>query len=346
MQQHRSRRARQTQGQLQAQLAALEQMLSKMQDTISAQNSEIASLTAKVAERAANSATHTSRAEEQDSASDDSDADAPATTVRPALYYWIAGLAIAAVLSLALSRILRRTDPDAAPGPVAKSPGVEPTEVSRAPAQAPTESKQPAAADSKPAGATTDSRQPDKDPNQWRSPHGFESWRERNRAAHNQALARTEELPRVAFDQLDAKTIETQAHEVDFEATVAGLDATMADLAAAVANESDPGASTTTQAHAIAAQDGRTLANKEIARILEGSAGREPDRVDIQIKLLEIYHHEVLGNRADFQAVLSKLLADSVALSPTQRALVEKLQRTLLDGKPEPGSEFVTKVAM
>ena len=92
--------------------------------------------------------------------------------------------------------------------------------------------------------------------------------------------------------------------------------------------------------------DERSFINKEIAQVLEDSIGQEPDRVDIKIKLLEIYHHEVLGNRADFLSLLDKLTADPRALSPAQRSHVEKLQHTLFDGQLEVGTEFVARVAI
>jgi len=71
--------------------------------------------------------------------------------------------------------------------------------------------------------------------------------------------------------------------------------------------------------------------NKEIVKALESSLDYHPERVDIQLKLLEIYHHEALDNRENFQSMLRKV-ADLKNLSPAQRLHVEMLQRTLQDG--------------
>jgi hypothetical protein len=75
----------------------------------------------------------------------------------------------------------------------------------------------------------------------------------------------------------------------------------------------------------------RSATNKDIVKALESSLDYSPDRVDIQLKLLEIYHHEALGNRENFHTMLHKL-AELKSLSPAQRLHVEMLQRTLHDG--------------
>jgi hypothetical protein len=75
----------------------------------------------------------------------------------------------------------------------------------------------------------------------------------------------------------------------------------------------------------------RSANNKEIVQALESSLDYLPDRVDIQLKLLEIYHHEALDNRENFHTMLHKL-SDLKNLSPAQRVHVEMLQRTLHDG--------------
>ena len=82
----------------------------------------------------------------------------------------------------------------------------------------------------------------------------------------------------------------------------------------------------------------RSANNKEIVKALESSLDYHPDRVDIQLKLLEIYHHEALDNRENFHSMLRKL-SDLKNLSPAQRVHVEMLQRTLHDGD----SSFVTE---
>jgi hypothetical protein len=82
----------------------------------------------------------------------------------------------------------------------------------------------------------------------------------------------------------------------------------------------------------------RSANNQEIVKALETSLDYQPDRVDIQLKLLEIYHHEALDNRENFHTMLRKL-SDLKNLSPAQRVHVEMLQRTLHDGD----SSFVTE---
>jgi Tfp pilus assembly protein FimV len=85
----------------------------------------------------------------------------------------------------------------------------------------------------------------------------------------------------------------------------------------------------------------RSATNKEIVKVLESSLDYQPDRVDIQLKLLEIYHHEALDNRENFHSMLRKL-SDLKNLSPAQRLHVEMLQRTLFDGD----SSFVAEEEM
>jgi hypothetical protein len=85
----------------------------------------------------------------------------------------------------------------------------------------------------------------------------------------------------------------------------------------------------------------RSATHQDIVKALESSLDYQPDRVDIQLKLLEIYHHEALGNRENFQTMLRKL-SDRHNLSPAQRLHVEMLQRTLHDGD----SSFVAEEEM
>jgi pilus assembly protein FimV len=112
------------------------------------------------------------------------------------------------------------------------------------------------------------------------------------------------------------------------------------------ANAPPASAGATEQARALVAQDGRSLVNKEIAEILEKSLGNDPGRVDIRLKLLEIYHHEARGNRAEFNSLVRNLIADPRALTPAQRQHVEKLQRTLGEESSDSAAEFVAKVAI
>lgn len=112
------------------------------------------------------------------------------------------------------------------------------------------------------------------------------------------------------------------------------------------ASQTSGPSATTLEASALIVENGRSLINKEVAQILEASLGNDPHRVDVRIKLLEIYHHEVHGNRAEFNAMISKLIADPKMLTPAQRAHIEKLQRSLSDETPDAASEFVSKVAI
>jgi len=90
----------------------------------------------------------------------------------------------------------------------------------------------------------------------------------------------------------------------------------------------------------------RTAANKEIAEILEASLSYEPDRVDIKLKLLEIYHHQALGSRDNFRSLLSSLANDSRLLSPAQRQQLETLQKSLDESNPDAASNPMAEVAI
>ena len=170
----------------------------------------------------------------------------------------------------------------------------------------------------------------------------------------NQALAETENLPQEYLEELPAAYIARMPSAQDLEAAVADPAATAVlpdpaattDPAATLLSTAVPGSATSIEARALLAEESRSLVNKEVAEILEKSLGNDPHRVDIRLKLLEIYHHEVQGNRAEFNSLLSKLIADPRMLTPAQRAHVEKLQRSLSDDKPETGPDFVAKVAI
>jgi len=70
------------------------------------------------------------------------------------------------------------------------------------------------------------------------------------------------------------------------------------------------------------------------------------DTVADQLKLLEIYHQEAVGNRDNFDALLSKLAAAQQHLSPAQLLHLEMLQRSLREGKPDTHSDFVADIAI
>jgi hypothetical protein len=147
---------------------------------------------------------------------------------------------------------------------------------------------------------------------------------------------------RTASSDDDARTVEIGSEELLAAEALsptnpeAGMD--LAQLRAAQMS--------TTEIQAAELRRERTAASKEVAEILEASLNYEPDRVDIKLKLLEIYHHEALGNRENFRSLLNKLAKDSRLLSPAQRQHVETLQRTLNDGKQDVDSSFVAEVAI
>jgi hypothetical protein len=88
-------------------------------------------------------------------------------------------------------------------------------------------------------------------------------------------------------------------------------------------------------------------ANRDVVQTLESTLDIEPERVDVQLKLLEIYHHEALGNRDNFHSMLSRLKVEQGALSPAQVAHLEMLRRTLEDGKEaDADSNFEAEAAM
>jgi hypothetical protein len=99
----------------------------------------------------------------------------------------------------------------------------------------------------------------------------------------------------------------------------------------------DPGAggdsgthtATIVEEHAPQTQEGQSLVNMEVAKILEASLTREPNRVDLKIKLLDIYHQE--GNYAAFESMAAKLLTEQRTLTPAQQLHVERLRQTLAE---------------
>lgn len=151
----------------------------------------------------------------------------------------------------------------------------------------------------------------------------------------------TEMLP-----QTDPRGSETVSTETLPQIAGGDAETEMLPIGAVSATDPDSHSATTRQAQAVLMQDERSLVNKEVAEILEKSLGSDPNRVDVRIKLLEIYHHEVQGNRAEFNSLLDKLVADPRSMTPAQRQHVEKLQRTLSEEKPDDGHDFVTKVAI
>lgn len=148
-------------------------------------------------------------------------------------------------------------------------------------------------------------------------------------------------------DADDARTVEIGSEELlAAEAMMAPTNPDAARTAGMDLAQLRAAQMSTTEIQAAELRRDRTAASKEVAEILEASLNYEPDRVDIKLKLLEIYHHEALGNRENFRSLLSKLAKDSRLLSPAQRQHVETLQRTLNDGKQDVDSSFVAEVAI
>ena len=135
--------------------------------------------------------------------------------------------------------------------------------------------------------------------------------------------AQTERLPRMEAEETAARGAQDQAARHGVKGNVTR----------------SPAAPVTENTGDLAAE--RSANNKEIVQALESSLDYQPDRVDIQLKLLEIYHHEALDNRENFHSMLRKL-SDLKNLSPAQRLHVEMLQRTLHDGD----SSFVAEEEM
>lgn len=133
-----------------------------------------------------------------------------------------------------------------------------------------------------------------------------------SRPARESPAGTTERLPRMVAEEIAERAAQDQAARQGAKGNAARSPA-----ATVVENTGD-----------LAAE--RSANNKEIVKALESSLDYQPDRVDIQLKLLEIYHHEALDNRENFHSMLRKL-SDLENLSPAQRLHVEMLQRTLHD---------------
>ena len=148
------------------------------------------------------------------------------------------------------------------------------------------------------------------------SSDGIAAWRKQNEMLERDYLSDTEALPQMEpGNQAEVAEGERDQPEVPRSAGVA-------DAAA-----SEPG-------------------TREVVQILQQSLDFEPDRLDLQLKLLEIYHQEALGNRENFDSLLRKLAAASQQLSPAQQLHVEMLQRTLREGKQATEADLIADVAV
>ena len=148
------------------------------------------------------------------------------------------------------------------------------------------------------------------------SSDGIAAWRKQNEMLERDYLSDTEALPQMEFGN------QAEAPEGERDLPTARRSADVADSVA-----SEPG-------------------NREVLQILQQSLNFEPDRLDIQLKLLEIYHQEALGNRDNFDSLLRKLAAASQQLSPAQQLHLEMLQRTLREGKQATEADLIADVAV
>jgi hypothetical protein len=115
---------------------------------------------------------------------------------------------------------------------------------------------------------------------------------------------------------------------------------------AATAEYARPERNGSLQAQKLEMQPDGSVTNKEIIKLLEHSLDTEPHRVDLQLKLLEMYHQEALGNLENFHSLLNKVGADRRGLSPAQLLHVEMLQRTLDDSKVESAPDTRAEAAV
>ena len=142
--------------------------------------------------------------------------------------------------------------------------------------------------------------------------------------------APTERLPRMVAEEVAERAArEHAAKGNDAKATVEPAKAAAHPIKATVHPIRPPAGPAVENAGELPLE--RSATNKDIVKALESSLDYNPDRVDIQLKLLEIYHHEAMDNRENFHTMLRKL-AELKDLSPAQRLHVEMLQRTLQDG--------------
>lgn len=304
-----------TQEQLEGQLATLQQMLAKMQETISAQDAQIANLTRKIA---VTSQAQRALSQTVDSMEDESKPETPSLWSRPTTYYGISVVVgIGALLAWVVARIRKAREVVVPRYPV--------TEHTPAPVRQPGAAQEPAVS-----------------PQRALSESGL--------ATYTVApTARTEELPAIDLDA----TLETAAmgENAPPERTAPRHIGSELELIAATdvmpfvmkrENQVEPverRPAAEAGGQKLEMQPDGSMTNKEIIKLLEHSLDIEPHRVDLQLKLLEMYHQEALGNLENFHSLLNKVGADRRGLSPAQLIHVEMLQRTLDDGKTELASD-------
>ena len=312
---------------LEGQLDSLQQMLAKMQETITAQDAQIASLTRKMAASAVPPAQ--SLADD----SDEDDSSSVTSRVRP-IYYWIAGLGVAVILAAVV--LWRRREGASRVAPDEAHVAPKDAHVRDLPPKKPPPFERPAAAEQRlqptplPAEKPSLMRQEDRkasapqedNPN---APSGSDLWR-------TQTALLLSDLPSDTDGDTDVLPFVTSPESI-------------------APSEADTGpAPAKKDKHAPLPKGSESIehsaTNREIVKILEDSLHDEPGRVDIQLKLLELYHHEALGNRENFHSLLHKLSLDPHGLSASQRSYVEQLQRSLQESKSTTDPRIADEVAV
>jgi hypothetical protein len=336
------------QEQLERQLATLQQTLTQMQATIAAQDAEIAKLTQRLsASDSPPGAGSTAPSADSDANTDD-DAQPTSFWLRPSFLYWVAsGLGLAAVLAAVSFWLARRHKAESAPGvaispqPTAAATSVRPVITSEAPKRNfpfkghPSYDVEEHSGDSHAdgsAGATDSHAAAESSDDAYAAgvlegqgdSDGMEDWRTQTALLEQDILSATDALPFVMDEQNQVKPIGNPASSpaAEEEKTLE-LQQTLASLEM---------------------QPDQPATNRDVVKALESTLDIDPDRVDVQLKLLEIYHHEALGNRDNFHLLLRKLNVEQDALSPAQRSHLEILRRTLEDGKQD--SNFATEAAV
>jgi Tfp pilus assembly protein FimV len=338
---------------LQGQLVTLQQMLAKMQETISAQDAQIAELTRRIAIGQAQPADALTRvpptrvelpppAVAQETVADEE----PSFWLRPVTYYSIAAMGIiGAILALVITRLRKASAGSAADGvrtPLTAERGFAD---SRDAAELESGSEE--------RSGTTSVTVPAPAPFLVRTSatHGYEVL---DRLATTQETAIVNELA-MAIGSALAQSPET-ALDLDTTARIdRGADATVEMTHQDLLRISEHNVVDATDrllpqmpmsAQKLDMQPDGSVTNKEIIKLLERSLDAEPHRTDIQLKLLEMYHQEALGQRERFHSLLGKVAAEHRALSPAQQLHLDMLQRTLDDSKTDSVSHIPAEAAV
>jgi hypothetical protein len=288
----------------------------------------------------------------------------PSFWLRPATYYGIAAVGvIGAILALVITRLRKASAGIAGAGarmPLTAEGGFADTrdaaeleaesDRSRstsvtAPAPAPFTVRTPAAASVGSASYKSSSRRTS-------GTHGYEVL---DRLATTQETAIVNELA-MAMGSALAQSPENAQDSATFATTAAipTEELQALDLAAALDLDTTARIDRTdrllpqmpTSAQKLEMQPDGSVTNKEIVKLLERSLAAEPHRIDIQLKLLEMYHQEALGQRERFHSLLGKVAAEHRGLSPAQQLHVDMLQRTLDDSKSDSGSHIPAEAAV